>query len=188
MDNSLKDIITLKKYKDIYDIKSIEVIIALVISIVMIFILLFNVNKSNISKIMDDLINILDALAVGLIGLLGFVIAGLALITSTLSNKLFKFIEANGKSDSLKRILLSFYLLGIILAFVIIASIIIHIWVYIIGGSDKGLFLLITFLFSYMIIFSILYSVKLVGNCYELFLIINNLNDAIESESDNFKK
>ena len=76
---------------------------------------------------------------------------------------------------SLERILLSFYLIGIISAFLAIIAFILHFIVIVPIYSIWFVDIILLSLLSYFIVFTIFYAVKLIGNCLELFYIINSM-------------
>ena len=61
-----------------------------------------------------------------LIGFLGFIVTGLAILTGAISSKVVKHLQDRNKMLPLEKILLSFYLLGLISAFEILFIIFLH--------------------------------------------------------------
>lgn len=177
-DSSFKKIIEYKKYKDLYDFTSIECRVALLTMIILDAIFLLSIKEVTVDVVISDYISYLDTIGMALIGFLGFIVTGLAILTGAISSNVVKRLQDRNKIQALEKILLSFYLLGLINAIIIILSFVFHF----IGNLPcKTIwqidFLLLSFI-SYFIVFSIFYAVKLIGNCLELFYIISNMQIA----------
>lgn len=131
---------------------------------VLVEILLIIWNKhEDVNDIIGRLDSIITGIGFAMIGFLGFVVTGLAILTGAISSKIVKRLQVRKKLDALERILLSFYLLESVCAMAI---------------------------YSYFTFFSIFYAVKLIGNCLELFILINEM-EIVESErgrSDNLER
>ena len=84
----------------------------------------------------------------------------------------------------LERILLSFYLMGIVCAAVVLVALILHFIVEIPVASIFIINLIGISILSYLIIFILFYSVKLIGNCLELFYIVNDYELLDEEKTD----
>jgi len=148
-------------------------------------------NESAINEVISDYISYLDSIGMALIGFLGFIVTGLAILTGAISSKVVKRLQERNKIQSLEKKLLSFYLLGLVSASIIIVSFIFH---FINGLPYNNIFpldlILLSFI-SYFITFFIFYAVKLIGNCLELFYIISNMqiiNDMQESSIVDIKQ
>ena len=61
-----------------------------------------------------------------LIGFLGFIVTGLTILTGAISSKVVKHLQDRNKMLPLEKILLSFYLLGLISTFEILFIIFLH--------------------------------------------------------------
>jgi hypothetical protein len=68
----------------------------------------------------------IDNIGMALIGFLGFIVTGLAILTGAISSKVVKHLQDRNKMLPLEKILLSFYLLGLISAFEILFIIFLH--------------------------------------------------------------
>ena len=86
-----------------------------------------------------------------------------------------KHLQERNKMKPLEKILLSFYLLGLISAFEILFIIFLHFICLIPIPSIKIIDIIILSILTYMTVFIIFYAVKLIGNCLELFYILNNM-------------
>ncbi len=172
-DSALKKIMVYGKWKDIFDFKYLECKAALIGSLIIVFFLNFSINENSIENINTIFVALTKDIAISLIGFLGFTVAGLAILTGVVSKSVVQKIVENNKKENLEKILLSFYFLGMIIAIDILGLL----CLYILSMSEKeyylGLVLITSYIFSYMTIFVIFYSVKLVGNCLEIFFIIN---------------
>lgn len=110
-----------KKIKGLFNIRTIEVTISLIVSLI-ITIILFNLLKAVNIKDINELIRSLSKdLAVAMIGLIGFVISGLAILTSAVSNRVMNIIKSrSNKIDKLITIFVSFYFEGILIGILIV--------------------------------------------------------------------
>lgn len=174
-DTSFKKIFTLNKYQDLYDSSSFECRVALIATILLDFIFIICACYIGLDNTVGIFIEILDNIGISLIGFLGFIVTGLAILTGAISSKVVKRFQDGNKMAALERILLSFYLIGIISAFLIISAFVLHFVAIIPIHSIWIIDILLLSLLSYLIIFTIFYAVKLIGNCLELFYIINSL-------------
>lgn len=171
--SSFKKVFEYKKYKDLFDYKSATTWISFVGSVICTC-LFFKISKDEgIGKSIQDYASYLDGVAIALIGFLGFIVTGLAILTSAISSKMYNYLCANDKLDSLERILLSFYLLGMVSATTIVVSLVVHFIVLVRMEAIVIVIYVIIFLISYLVLFAILYAVKLIGNCLDLLNIIN---------------
>jgi len=189
-DSSLSKIIKLQKYKDIYDFSSLECRIALFICIILNVIFIYSIKVSNTGTIISYYISYLDNISIALIGFLGFIVTGLAILTGAISSKVVKKLQERNKIQSLEKILLSFYLLGLVSATIIIFSFVLHFLNILDINCIWQINIILLSVISYLIVFSIFYAVKLIGNCLELFYIINNmqiLNDSVDKDKMNYK-
>lgn len=174
-DTSFKKIFTLKKYKDLYDFSSLECRIALIFTFSLNVLFFICSYCLELDTVVLECINVLDNIGISLIGFLGFIVTGLAILTGAISSKVVKRFKAGNKMDALERILLSFYLIGLIGATIIALTFILHFIALLPFHSNWIINILLLSILSYLIIFIIFYSVKLIGNCIELFYIINSL-------------
>lgn len=183
-DTSFLKLFKLKKYKDLFDIHSIECLVA-VISVFIINII-FYISETYLG--LDTLVNegmiFLDNIGMALIGFLGFIVTGLAILTGAISSKVVKHLQDRDKMKPLEKILLSFYLLGLISAFEILFIIFLHFICLIPIPSIKIINVIILSILTYMTVFVIFYAVKLIGNCLELFYILNNMQIVEEGYID----
>lgn len=174
-DSSFAKIKAYKKYKDLYDFNSIECIVSMIFTILFEIILLIWRFYEGTNDIINSLGTVINGIGIGLIGFLGFIVTGLAILTGAISSKVVKRLQSRSKMESLERILLSFYLLGITSAMLILLSILIFILSLLpIDGYFVVVFVVGAF-YSYFTVFTVFYAVKLIGNCLELFLIVNEM-------------
>ena len=174
-DTSFQKIFTLKKYRDLYDFSSLECRFAFISALLVDIIFIICACYIGLDKTVGKFIEMLDNIGFSLIGFLGFIVTGLAILTGAISSKVVKRFQDGNKTVALERILLSFYLIGIISAFLVIAAFILHFVVIIPIHSIWFINLILLSLLSYFVIFTIFYAVKLIGNCLELFYIINSM-------------
>lgn len=183
-DTSFTKLSTMKKYEDIYDFSSLECRIALVTMIILDILFVLCSFNTGQDVVVNECINLLVNIGIALIGFLGFIVTGLAILTGAISSKIIKRLQDRNKINSLEKILLSFYLIGLIDAFLIVAIFIIYFLSILHIKSIFFINIIVFSVLSYFIIFTIFYAVKLIGNCLELFLIINNMQ-VIDEASNN---
>lgn len=185
-DTSLKEVIEYKKYKDIYKLNSLEVLISLISALAFTSILFFIINNSNYEDINNLIRALTKDIAISLIGLLGFIVAALAILTSAISKKVMNIIQKKNKLDIIKRILLSFYLLGLIIGITIVIGFLLYLISFISVDINIKLFVVVTFIMTYLVVFILFYSIGLIGNCVQIFSIINisdNINVNLSKEN-----
>lgn len=173
-DSSLEKFIKYKKYKDIVDLKSLEVRIAFIGAVLICLFLKSTIKGNSLVNINQLFQGLTKDIALALISFLGFTVTGLAILTGVISKKeIEKTIKMN-KIQHLEKILLSFYLVGILTALVIVGLI----GLYILSMSNKiycmTIVLVLTFVGSYLIIFILFYAVRLIGNSLDIFFIVNS--------------
>lgn len=183
-DSSFEKIFSLKKYRDLFDFSTLECKIAFFAVLIFNFIFVIYMHYEGKNNFINECVSLLDELGIALIGFLGFIVTGLAILTGAISSKVVKKLQNRNKMKALEKILLSFYLVALVDAFVILAIFLVHFISRLPVDSIYGINLLISSLFVYLIIFSIFYSVKLIGNCIELFYIINEMEIVQESAVD----
>lgn len=172
------------KYEDLFDFSSLECRTAAGASICLslgALLASFFIGSNELANhFCDDIFN----LSIAIIGLLGVIVSALALLVGLISSKVVSVLKSHKKEKNIERILLSFYLLGLTCAVYIFFSISLKLIIWlpinatVIGNTIIALGL------SYFFVFIILYTVKLIGNCLELFTIINELTCDKEQEVD----
>lgn len=184
-DVSFAKLIKLKKYRDLVDFKSIECVVALISTIVFDGMILVWNCYENCNDIVNSIATIIDGIGIALIGFLGFIVTGLAILTGAISSKIVKRLQVRSKMEALDRILLSFYLLGIISAFIVLISFFLNLIIALPIESHLVFVIILGTIYSYFTVFTVFYAVKLIGNCLELFMIINEMQ--VLEENDDFR-
>lgn len=181
-DSSFDKVRKFNKFKDCFDINALECNLAFWGAIALVFVLYFSISNNAIDVVNGIFITLTKDVAIALIGFLGFTVSGLAILTGVISQKVVQKVISVNKKEHLERILLSFYFLGIVIGIVIIGLFLL----YLISSSSLDFeikwVITIAFIFSYFVIFIIFYSVKLIGNCLEIFFIVNEPEPEPESE------
>lgn len=183
-DSSYEKLIKMKKYKDVYDFSSLECRIAFIVTIILDIIFAICSYHMGIDVVVDKCVALLDNIGISLIGFLGFIVTGLAILTGAISSKVVRRLKDRNKMDILERILLSFYLIGLISAFLIVSAFILHFTIAIPVKSILVIDIIFMTIFSYLITFTFFYAVKLIGNCLELFYIVNSMLSVDDSIVD----
>lgn len=185
-DTSFSKLFKLKKYKDLFDIHSIECVMSIISVITINFIFYIAEKYLGSDILVNEGILFLDNIGMALIGFLGFIVTGLAILTGAISSKVVKHLQSRNKMQPLEKILLSFYLLGIVSAFEIILIIFLHFICLLPLPSIKIINTIVLSILTYITVFIIFYAVKLIGNCLELFYILNNMQ-IIEDDFIDYK-
>lgn len=183
-DSSYKKLFELEKYKDLYDFSSLECRVAVIGMILFDIVFAVYSFTVGVNEAVIKAVSLLDDIGIALIGYIGFTVSALAILTGVISSKVVNIIKTRNKMVVLERILLSFYLMGIVCAAVVLVALILHFVVEIPVASIFVINLISTSILSYFIIFILLYSVKLIGNCLELFYIVNGYELLDEEKTD----
>lgn len=164
-----------KKWKELYNQP--ESRWSIFLSFIMSGILLIVYRNTSFNIFNEMLINIIGILIGSAVGLLGFIISGLAIFTGTITSKLIKNVDNDEKFASLMGILFSFYFIGAFIGISVILYIIIYFFLWSELIFELRLFMVMSLIVSYFFIFSILYSVSLLGTCLRLFLVSYKYSD-----------
>ena len=157
-------------YKELYQCESRWALgLTLIISIV-----LYTTNT--ILQNAYDLLAILVPLGVASIGLIGFLFSGLALMSAIISVKTINVIDKDKKIKPIAGILFSFFYCGGIIISSLFLSIILYLYFrLLISGfiniNMDWVILVLMSLVIYFYIYSIIYTVALLGACLKLFFL-----------------
>ena len=183
-DSSYKKLFELEKYKDLYDFSSLECRIAVIGMILLDIVFAVCSCSVGVDETVIKAVSLLDDIGIALIGYIGFTVSALAILTGAISSKVVNIIKTRNKMVVLERILLSFYLMGMVCAAVVLVALSLHFIVEIPVASIFIINLIGISILSYLIIFILFYSVKLIGNCLELFYIVNSYELLDEEKTD----
>lgn len=183
-----------RKYKEILSFKVIECRIALLLTLI--FLLLFKIlNVYNEFEFFEAALqNVAIYIAAALIGMLGIILAGIAFMTSSLNKENMNLIEKVNGPDSIEKVLVSFEFL----AFMVGIQVVVFFGIYIILFSNLDLigriyFYILLGIIVYLFIFSLFYTVILVGDSIQFFLTtrtydeINELDKSVVSIANEVK-
>jgi hypothetical protein len=172
----LKLFLETKKYKDI--LLSKEAFFSLAFSILISTLLIINLDLAHANtqpnefqEFMSSIKSIILTILGGFFSLLGFTIGGLALLTGTIGKNVIIRINQKKKIDSLISIIFNFYFSGMLNGLSVFILIIDYIIILFPKQINFTLFIVMTTFSSYLVIFSILYSVLLLGTCIRIFLL-----------------
>ena len=163
------------KWKELFTQK--ESVVSAIVSIGIVLSLTHLFETISIESFNDLLLNLLSIAITTIIGLLGFIISGIAIFTGTITNKLVSNIESDEKAQSLIGILFSFYFIGAVIGVTIIGYFFMYIFAYSTISISSERIYIIGFLLSYLYIFSIFYSISLIGTCLKLFFVSYKYSD-----------
>lgn len=160
---------TTSKWKELYN--QAESKLAILLSVVVPIVLFWVYKNSEFNEFIGLIQNIIQTLIETSIGMLGFIISGLAIFTGTITNKLVKNVDSEGKANSIIGILFSFYLVGVEIGLGIIFYFLMQfILTTNLSFSIIG-FCIFAVMTSYLFLFSIFYSISLLGTCLRIFLV-----------------
>lgn len=171
-----------KSLPALINIKEFESWFSLVLSIFFLVILIafINSNNNDMDYIVSTSQNMLLYLISGLIGMLGFIVAGLAIMLSTTSKSVLNKVIKEKKFDYLISVFASF----VFIALVIVLLIIICMALYFIMGINfpfiNWLYIVIAFLLTYLVFFTLFYVVSLLGTCINIFILNYSFSDVEE--------
>ena len=172
------DMITFKSmYKDSFkknplcDLKKLEVKLSIISSIIFTIAMILLVRNNDVTNLTEVIKNLLLYIGAGLISMLGFIISGLAIASSTISNKMAYNIDKQGKFKNILSILFSFYYIGKVIGFLIVTYFICYIFISIEIPINLFLYYIIGIFLAYGFFFTIFYSVSLLETCLNLFTL-----------------
>lgn len=187
-DRQFNKLIKYQKYKDLIDVTSLEFWTAILGAVLISLLVLYAVDENEIGNINALFTALTKDIAISLISFLGFTVSGLAILTGVISKKEVQAVVNADKLENLEKILMSFYLLGIVIAVTIVGLI----CAFIMSVCDIQYSLrtvcLLTFIFAYLIIFILFYAVKLIGNSLEIFFIVNSTQKRDNVKSDEIEQ
>lgn len=176
---------TSQKWKDLLLRK--EAFVAAILSIISVAIL-FNIYKTlETTEFIGLMSGVVLELSSALIGLLGFMVGGIAIISGTISNKIMKNIDEEGKFKHLINIVFAFYFAGALVGL----TLVIFIFTYLImqtGWSISNFRVIgIVLACSYFFWFTIIYSVMLLGTCLRLMMLSYKFeyDEAVKPKEEN---
>ncbi|NFQ86808.1 hypothetical protein FDG04_16205 [Clostridium sporogenes] len=159
------------KCKDIINFTKIETVASFIIGIIVAVIVINLYHLIEINDFNNLIRTLTKDIGIALMGMLGFVISGLSIMTSAISNKVVKLIDKSGCFDKLIGIFSSFYFDGLIISITIITYLFGYIISFLKIPINKWILFISTFICSYLLCFIILYSVSLLKTCIEIFKI-----------------
>ena len=166
----LKLLCKTKKYKELYCCTAGHASILLALISTFIFNLFYSLRYEEFLVVIPPL---LLTLVSGFLGLLGFLITGLALLLGMVTNKIIYEFEKKEKVHNFVGILFSFYFEGVIIGVTLINLMLLYLIFYCLSPFivEKYAFLIVSFVTSYSVSFSILYAIGLLGTSINMFFV-----------------
>lgn len=158
-----------KKYTDLW--KSKNAFLCFLLSIAMTIMFFYMYENAPLDNLLEVVRVILITIAGGFFSLLGLIIGGLALITASIGNDLIDEIKKVNKVEEIMSVIFNFYFSGVITGLTLIGSVIAYIVTFLPMEFKPILFFVWCFIHAYMITFSVIYSVMLLGTCIRIFLL-----------------
>ena len=106
------------------------------------------------------------------IGMLGFIIAGVAILTGAANNNIIKNINRDKKTKAFILVMFSFYFISVILGLSIGLFVFDYILTWINNGINSIAVAIFALISCYLLSFSIIYSIALLGSCIKMLLVI----------------
>ncbi len=184
-DSSIEKIVQLKKYQCLYELSSLEVRISLIGTLI--FAILFPMVcefGKNINNL-KNIVSLYDNIGIAFIGYLGVIMAGLAMLISLISNKLYCYLKRNKAIKHIENLLYGYYMLVLLGAIQSICSFIIHCIGLLNVPISSVVFIidwLVAVVLFYLLTFTIFYTVKQIGVGLQLFDILNTLEEKIDKK------
>lgn len=182
--SSFRKLIIYKKYQELYDIRKIECWGSVVVTGTTILVCGYICYISSTTEFIDMFAPILMDIGIAMIGFLGFVVGGLAILTGLISSKVIGKLIKDEKIEPLERILLSFYLLGIICAIFIFGTIVLYFFSHVPAEASFIATIIATAIMTYLLSFIVIYSTKLIGDSIDLFIIMSRMATKLENNID----
>lgn len=155
------------KYYELYD--SFAAKISFILTVMSVGCLWYLLVTIDIEIVNGLLKNMLLTLAAGLIGLLGFLITGLAMMTTVVTQKTINKLDEMDSIEDLVEVLYSFYFEGGMVGVTIAGLVLTYLFIHIQAETIHWLYLLWSVFLSYFFWFSITYSIGLLGTCINIF-------------------
>ena len=162
---------TTKKYHDLWKSKNALFCFLLSILITILLLFLYGETEVEVERIIEAVRAITLTISGGFFSLLGLIVGGLALITASIGNDVIGKINEKKKIEDLISVIFNFYFSGVLTGFTLIFSIITYLVTFIPLEFRLCLFIPWSFFLSYMVMFSIVYAVMLLGTCIRIFLM-----------------
>lgn len=157
-----------KKYRGVRRKEFFLSFVLMIISLILIYKLYcYNTDQDLLQMIR----NIINLLIPSFIGLLGFLIAGMSLMATIITKEVLRKIDEKDKIENIAGILYSFYLEGGIIGFNIIVLIYLSLIVYMPITLNFYCLMSAFFFVGFMVWFSILYAISLLGTCFNFFFM-----------------
>lgn len=160
-----------KKYRDLWKSKeaTVSFVLSLCVTTLLWYILL--TNNYNPSVILEITRNVIPTLLGGFFSLLGLSIGGLAIITGTIEEDIITKIRDQGNIKTFISIVYNFYFCGALIGLSMLFSVIVFLITFIKLDFNPVFFWIISLMYNYMVLFSLIYSVMLLGTCIRIFLL-----------------
>ena len=176
-DSSFEKIKSYKKYKDICDLQSLECRFSLINALI-IATIMWNLPKFMADENINALLIVFTKdIAIAFICFLGFAVSALAILTGVISKKDIDKISKADVMMQLERILLSFYWLGLVIGIAIVLNFILYIFSISTLERNQYIFTGVSFIMCYIDTYIVFYAIKLIGNCLEVFFIVNSIDE-----------
>ncbi|CDQ17955.1 hypothetical protein [Halobacillus karajensis] len=181
-------VISTSKWKDIFFSK--EAFVSLCISLGLSCLISYPFHKLNFTNILnplsvtnDELNSILEIASTlipvilgGLFAVLGLTIGGLAIVVGTISDRLIITIVEKEAFDELVSVIFNYYFSGGVIGLTIVLNFFVAILIKISLPFSYFWFMALTFILCYLIIFSLTYSVMLLGTSMRIFFLKSRYN------------
>lgn len=161
-------LIETRKYKDFFWSK--EALFSLCIALISTY-LMKTVASSNLSRALEMAEMLIPSFIGGMLTILALSLTGLAIVTSTLGEKFITIITKHGKLYSVLGILFNFYFAGFVIGITIVSLTFTYITMSISKPFNDLLYIILAFVNSYLVFFSVIYSIMLLGTCIRMFLV-----------------
>lgn len=155
------------KYYEFYDSTAAK--LSFILTVLSVGCLWYLLNSTDAEVVNGMLKNMLLTLAAGLTGLLGFLISGLALMATVITQKAIDKLDRIDKIEHLVDVLYSFYFDGGIIGATITSFVFSYFLIHIQAETIPWLYILCCAVISYLFWFSITYSIGLLGSCINTF-------------------
>ena len=170
-----------KILSELYRETSAKIAIVLAVLFSLFLSLLFENNKTNFFDLAGNLISILIP---ALIGLLGFYIAGLAMLSSLIRKDVVDLLNQRSKIEKLIEVLTCYYFAGAIVLCTIVSFLACYVSLKFDYVACSYLIYFLNLISCYLFFLSICYSVSLLGNCINFFILMNHLRLQIKPEKN----
>lgn len=154
-----------------------EALMSIILTVILLILINYLYKSIGDEEFNDMLKEVSIVIVPALLGMLGFIISGLAIITGTVTNKVLSSINKELKANSIISIIFTFYFVGVLIGINILLYIILYMLTYTNLPFSYLIINIYGFIAIYLLVFSVVESIALLGSCIRLLLVCFKYSD-----------